>query len=84
MVGLPCEPFLGIGRQIRRGSKLPLTIPVGYMNDNIAYVQDSPNVGDTDYSSSYYRYTSEYLPWKKPGGDLLARAGVKMLREISK
>jgi len=84
IVGLPCEPFLGIGRQIRRGSKLPLTIPVGYMNDNIAYIQDSPNVGDTDYSSSYYRYTSAYLPWRKPGGDLLAKAGVKMLRQISK
>ena len=83
-VGLPCEPFLGIGRQIRQGSSLPLTIPVGYMNDNIAYVQDSPNVGDTDYSSSYYRYTSAYLPWKKPGGDLLARAGVRMLKQISK
>jgi hypothetical protein len=84
IVGLPCEPFLGIGRQIRRGSKLPLTIPVGYMNDNVAYVQDSPNVGDTDYSSSYYRYTCAYLPWKKPGGDLLARAGVKMLKNLGR
>lgn len=83
IVGLPAEPFLGIGRQIRAGSKLPLTIPVGYMNYNIAYIQDSPNVGDTDYSSSYYRYTKDYLPWKKPGGDLLARAGVKMLKNIS-
>ncbi|NQU10338.1 hypothetical protein HQ590_06090 [bacterium] len=84
VVGLPAEPFLGIGRQIRAGSKLPLTIPAGYMNDNVAYVEDSPNVGDTDYSSSYYRYTAAYLPWKKPGGDLLARAGVRMLNQLAK
>lgn len=84
IVGLPAEPFLGIGRQIRSRSTLPLTIPAGYMNDNIGYIPDSPNVGDTDYSSSYYRYTTAYLPWKKPGGDLLARAGVRLLKRISR
>lgn len=84
IVGLPCEPFLGIGRQIRRGSRLPLTIPVGYMNDNVAYVTDGPNTGDLDYSSSYFRYTTDYLPYRKPCGDLLARAGVKMLNQMSR
>lgn len=82
LVGLPAEPFLGIGRQIRAGAPLPLTLPVGYMNDNIAYLQDAPNVGDIDYNSSCHRYSSGYLPWKKPGGDLLARAGVKMLNTL--
>jgi len=84
LVGLPAEPFLGIGRQLRAGSNLPLTIPVGYMNDNIAYIQDAPNVGDIDYNSSCHRYSSGYLPWKKPGGNLMARAGVKMLKQLSR
>jgi hypothetical protein len=84
IVGLPCEPFLGIGRQIRAGSTLPLTIPCGYMNDNIAYVQDSPNAGDLDYSSSFYRYTTCFLPYKKPAGDLLARAAVRHLNRMAK
>lgn len=82
IVGLPCEPFLGIGRQIRKGSKFPLTISVGYMNDDVGYVPDSPNLGDSDYSSSYYRYTSAFLPYRRPGGDLLARAGIRMLKEL--
>ncbi|HVF10546.1 MAG TPA: hypothetical protein VNA16_07080 [Abditibacteriaceae bacterium] len=83
IVGLPCEPFLGIGRQIRAGSTLPLTIPCGYMNDNIAYVPDSPNAGDRDYSSSYYRYTTCFLPFRKPAGDLLARAAVRQLNNMA-
>lgn len=83
LVGLPAEPFLGIGRQIRANTSLPLTIPVGYMNDNVAYIQDAPNTGDIDYNSSCHRYTSGYLPWKKPSGDLMARAGVKMLKHLS-
>ncbi len=84
LVGLPCEPLIGIGRQIRAGSKLPLTIPVGYMNDEaMAYVPDGPNLGDNDYQSSYYRYTVSCLPYRKPAGDLLARSGVKMLRRLS-
>ena len=53
LVGLPCEPLLGIGRQIRAGAPLPLTIPVGYMNDNIGYVPDSPNLGDTEFSRRF-------------------------------
>ena len=84
LVGMPCEPLLGIGRQIREGSKLPLTIPVGYMNDEaVAYVPDGPNVGDNDYQSSYYRYTVSCLPYRKPGGDLLARAGLRMLQKLT-
>ena len=84
IVGMACESFLGIGRQIRKGSKLPLAVPCGYMDSNIAYVQDSPNVGDRDYSSSYYRYTNGFLPYKKPAGDLLAKAAVRQLRRLSK
>jgi len=84
LVGLPCEPLLGLGRQIRAGSRLPLTIPVGYMNDNIGYVPDGPNVGDTEFSSAFYRYTAEFLPYRKPAGDLLARAGLQALRQIGR
>ena len=83
IVGLPCEPLLGIGRQIRAGGELPLTIPVGYMNDNVAYVPDGPNLGDHDYQSAFYRYTTSFLPYRKPGGDLLARAGLRMLKQLT-
>lgn len=82
IVGLPCEPLLGIGRQIRSWGGLPLTIPVGYINDNVQYVPDAPNVGETDYTSTWYRYTTAFLPYRKPAGDLLARAGVKLLRRL--
>ena len=82
IVGLPCEPFLGIGRQIRQHSPLPLAIPCGYCNDSsVAYVPDSPNNGDREYQSSYYRYTTCLLPYRQPAGDLLARAGVRLLRQ---
>jgi hypothetical protein len=53
------------------------------MNDNIAYVPDSPNLGDRDYSSSYYRYTDGFLPFKKPAGDLLARAAIRALKRMA-
>ncbi len=61
----------------------PLTIPVGYMNDNVAYVPDGPNLGDHDYQSAFYRYTTSFLPYRKPGGDLLARAGLRMLKQLT-
>ncbi len=32
IVGMSCEPFQGIGRQIRRGSSLPISIPCGFTN----------------------------------------------------
>jgi hypothetical protein len=82
LIGMPCEPLVGIGRQIRAGCGLPLAIPVGYMNDTIGYVPDSPNVGDNDYPSSFYRYTSSFLPFRKPGGDLMARTGLRMLEQL--
>ena len=81
-VGMPCEPLLGIGRQIRAGGNLSLTIPVGYMNDDIYYVPDAPNLGDFDYQSAYYRYTDAFLPFRKPGGDLLAKAGLRALHRL--
>jgi hypothetical protein len=84
IVGLPCEPLLGIGRQIKRDTSLPLVVPCGYMNDqSVAYVPDMANNGDTDYQSSFYRYTTTLLPYKDPAGDLLAQAATRMLREIT-
>lgn len=82
VIGMPCEPLLGIGRQIKAASPLPMTIPCGYMNDtNYAYVPDSPNCDDLDYVSAFYRYTKTMLPYQKPAGDLLASAAVKMLEQ---
>jgi hypothetical protein len=85
ITGLACEPFSGIGRQIKRQTSLPVAIPCGYIDDNsVAYIPDGPNNGDTEYNSSFYRYTTSLLPYKNPAGDLLARAGVRMLSQLAK
>ena len=83
IVGMPCEPFSGIGRQIKRDSDLPLAVPCGYLNDSIGYVPDRANNGDTEYMSSFYRYTTTLLPYEDPAGDLLARAAVRMLSDCT-
>ena len=80
IVGMPCEPFSGIGRRIKREAGLPLSIPCGYFNGSIGYVPDAPNNGDTEYMSAFYRSTFDFLPYKNPAGDLLARAGARMLK----
>jgi hypothetical protein len=80
IVGLPCEPLLGIGRQIKRRSPLDVTLPCGYMNDTSpGYIPDGPNCEDRDYVSAFYRYTTTMLPFAHPAGDLLASAAIKML-----
>lgn len=84
ITGLACEPFSGIGRQIKRQTSLPVAIPCGYIDDNsVAYIPDGPNNGDREYNSSFYRYTTSLLPYKNPAGDLLARAGVRMLSQLA-
>ncbi len=85
IVALACEPLSGIGRQIKRQTSLPVAVPCGYIDDNsVAYIPDGPNNGDMEYNSSFYRYTTSLLPYKNPAGDLLARAGVKMLSQLAK
>ena len=83
IVGMPCEPFLGIGRQIRRGTTLPLAIPCGYTNDSYGYITDAPNTGDREYMSSFYRYTRFRPPLKKPAGDVIAAKAVHVLARFS-
>jgi len=84
IVGMPCEPFLGIGRQIKAASPLPLAVPCGYMNDNYGYVPDGPNCGDREYMSAYYRYTRFWPPYRRPAGDALAACGLRMLRHLAR
>lgn len=72
IVGMPFEPFQGIGRQIRSRSPLPLAIPCGYANVSYSYLTDAPNTGDREYMSSNYRYTEFRPPYRKPAGDVLA------------
>ena len=84
IVAMPCEPFLGIGRQIRHGSPLPLTISCGYANAGYPYITDAPNTGDSDYMSACYRYTEYLPPLKKPAGDVLARGAVKVLKRFAR
>lgn len=84
IVGMPCEPFLEIGRRIRNQSPYPLTFAGGYMNDNgIAYVPDSGNNGDAEYMSAFYRYTTTMLPYAQPAGDYLADQCADLLASIN-
>lgn len=80
IVGMPFEPFLGIGRQIRRRSPLPLAIPCGYTNISYGYLPDGPNTGDREYMSAFYRYTKFRPPYRKPAGDVLVDCAVDALR----
>ena len=83
IVGIPGEPFLGIGRQIRHGSPFPITIPCGYVNESHGYITDGPNTGDSEYMSSFYRYTRFRPPFKRPAGDVLAEKAVEILQEFA-
>ena len=83
IVGMPFEPFQGIGRQIRRGSPLPMTVPCGYTNVSLGYVTDAPNTGDPEYPSCFYRYTRFRPPLKKPAGDVVAARAVEVLERFA-
>jgi len=82
VVGLQGEPFMGIGRRIRRESPSALTICAGYVNAGYGYIPDGPNTGDREYMSSFYRYTRFRPPFRKPGGDALAVEAGKLLRRL--
>jgi len=84
IVGLPGEPFCGIGRLIKKLSPLPLAIPCGYTNFSFGYITDAPNTGDREYMSSFYRYTKYRPPYRKPAGDVLARQAAKKLKQFTK
>jgi len=83
IVGLPCEPFQGIGRMMRCDSPLPICIPCGYANVSHGYITDGPNTGDREYMSTFYRYTKFRPPFAKPAGDVLAQRAVKTLRRFA-
>jgi hypothetical protein len=83
LVGMPFEPFQGIGRRIRSRSPLPLVIPCGYTNVSHGYLTDGPNTGDCDYPSAFYRYTTFRAPFKKPAGDVLADKGIEILTRFA-
>jgi SpoVK/Ycf46/Vps4 family AAA+-type ATPase len=82
VVGMPCEPFQGIGRLIRRDSPLPLTIPCGYVNYSHGYITDGPNTGDREYTSAFYRYTLFRPPLEAPAGDVLAIRACEVLESF--
>ncbi len=82
IVGLPFEPFQEIGRQIRRGVSLPITIPCGYMNSSHGYIPDSGNIDGQEYMSAHYRYTRFRPPLKKPAGDVFAECAVSLLTQL--
>lgn len=82
IIGMPCEPFLGIGRLARTSCRLPLVIPCGYTNDMHGYIPDAPNVGDREYMSSFHRYTRSRPPFAAPAGDVMALRGVEALHRM--
>ena len=84
IVGIPGEPFSGIGREMKAASPLPLTIPCGYTNPSHGYITDSANTGDREYMSSFYRYTRFRPPFKKPAGSVLATQAVRALKRLAK
>lgn len=84
IVGMSCEPFQEIGRQIRRASPLPLSIPCGYTNVSHGYITDSGNTGDQEYMSAHYRYTKFRPPLQKPAGNLLAEHAIRTLKQFTK
>jgi hypothetical protein len=83
IVGMPCEPFQGIGRQIRRQSPLPISIPCAYMNASHGYITDGPNTGDREYMSAFYRYTKFRPPLRKPAGDVMADRAIELLSRFA-
>jgi len=84
IVGMPFEPFQGIGRQIRSRSPLPLAIPCGYANLSHGYLTDGPNTGDHEYMSAHYRYTKFRPPFRRPAGDVLADKGIEILSQFAR
>jgi len=83
IIGLPCEPLVGIGRLARRECKLPLVIPCGYTNVSHGYIPDAPNVGDREYMSSFHRYARGRPPFARPAGDVMALRGVEALHRMA-
>lgn len=83
LMGMPFEPFQGIGRQIRAGSKFPVTIPCGYTNLSYGYLTDGPNTGDGEYQSAHYRYSKFRPPYAKPAGDVIAVKAVEVLNQFA-
>ena len=82
IAGLPGEPFISIGRQITAAKIAPLTIACGYTNVSFGYVPDSGSCGEGDYFAAFYLYTTSRPNYRKPAGDVLARAAVKALKEL--
>ena len=82
IAAMPGEPFVSIGRQIRRAGVAPLTIACGYTNVSYGYVPEGAGCGDNEYMSSFYLYTTSRPRYRKPGGDMLARAAVQGLRQL--
>ncbi len=84
ILGMPCEPFQGIGRLFRRHCPLPIGIPCGYLNASHAYITDGPNTGDGEYMSAFYRYTRFRPPLKRPAGNVMAERAVEVLKRFAK
>jgi len=86
IVGMPFEPFQGIGRQIRAGSPLPISIPCGYTNLSYGYLTDGANTnpGDGEYMSAHYRYSKFRPPYAKPAGDVIAIQALETLSRFAK
>lgn len=82
IVGMPCEPFSDIGRQIKKNSPFCATIPCGYTNTNHGYIPDSHSINDREYMSSFHRYTKYRAPFSEKSSDALVENVTLTLNEI--
>ena len=90
IVAMPCEPFQEVGREIRKHSPFPLTIPCAYANYVTGYMPDETSIGDREYMSSFHRYSAlpdqsirPRPPFAKPGGNVIAQTAVQYFRELN-
>lgn len=79
IMGIPAEPFVGIGRVFRSQTPAFFSIPCGYTNYSYGYIPDAPNVGGREYMSAFHRYTRFFPPFAKPAGDEIALAAAQVL-----
>lgn len=72
-VGLPYEPFVETGLEIKNNSQLPYVLTCGYTDGSYGYIPNADGACDMEYMSSNYRYRGSFgvFPeWKNKKGNI--------------
>ncbi|MGD0342242.1 MAG: hypothetical protein ABSA76_11130, partial [Bacteroidales bacterium] len=83
-VGMPFEPFVCIGLNIKRETPLPCVLTCGYTDGHYGYIPDSTACNDREYMAGNFRYSRTRPPYRAPGGDAVGEVAVPVLKEFSK